>query len=125
MRRLVFWIVMLPAAAVVVVFALNNRDGVALDLWPFKFEVVMPVYLLVLAALGAGAVFGGIASWFSGGPVRGRYREKAYEAEVLRRELAEEKEKSERRDAQPQPLTAGPRIAAEDTTGHAHLPSSH
>lgn len=106
MRRLITWTILLPVIVAVVVFALNNRQPMALDLWPFAIMLELPVYLAILLALVAGIFFGGVASWLVGAKVRGRYREKAYEAQVLSRELAEEKQKTERlqQAAQPAPV---------------------
>ena len=87
MRRLILWIIMLPAAAMVVVFALNNRSGVAIDLWPFGIVVEMPIYLAFILVFGSGAVLGGIASTLTGAKARARYRSATYDAEVKRREM--------------------------------------
>ncbi len=34
MSKVVFWIVVAPLAAAVIVFSVNNREDVVLDLWP-------------------------------------------------------------------------------------------
>ena len=85
---------MIPALAVVVTFALNNKQAVALDLWPFSILVEMPVYLALLLALALGALVGGTAAWLGQGRVRSKLRDQAYEGEVARRELAQERERA-------------------------------
>ena len=85
---------MTPAFVVVIVFALNNKTPVVLDLWPFGITVEMPLYLTFLLALVAGALIGGTAAWLGQGRARGSLREQAYQGEVARRELNAEREKS-------------------------------
>ncbi len=87
MRRLISWMIILPAAAAVVVFALNNRGPLAVDLWPFGIVVEMPVYLAFILVFAVGAVLGGIASTIAGSKARARYRNATYDAEVKRREV--------------------------------------
>lgn len=87
MRRIFTWTILLPAAVAVLVFALNNRQGVAIDLWPFGIVVEMPVYLAFLVLLGIGALIGGIVSKLAGGAARASYRTVKYELEVKSREL--------------------------------------
>lgn len=87
MRRIFMWIVLLPVVLVVLVFALNNRSGIAIDLWPFGIVVEMPVYLAFIIMLFFGAILGGIASIISGVKERAKASNIAYEAEVKRREL--------------------------------------
>ncbi|MCK5546147.1 MAG: LapA family protein [Rhodospirillaceae bacterium] len=87
MRRLISWIIILPTAAVVVVFALNNRGAIAIDLWPFGIVVEMPVYLAFILVFGVGAVLGGVASIMAGSKARSRYSNATYDAEVKRREM--------------------------------------
>lgn len=96
MRRILSWLIMAPALVAVVVFALNNKAPVALDLWPFSVLVEMPLYLALLLALALGALAGGFAAWLGQGRVRSNLRDQAYEGEVARRELAAERDKSER-----------------------------
>lgn len=93
MRRFLSWLIMAPAFIAVIVFALNNKTPVVLDLWPFGVTVEMPVYLAFLAALVAGALIGGVAAWLGQGRARGALREQAYQGEVARRELNAEREK--------------------------------
>lgn len=85
---------MVPAGFAVIVFALNNKSSVTLDLWPFGLAVEMPVYLALALAFGAGALLGGAVAWAGQGRARSALREQAYEGEVARRELAAEKDKA-------------------------------
>ena len=114
MRRLISWIIILPAAAVVVVFALNNRGPIAIDLWPFGIVVEMPVYLAFIIVFGMGAVLGGIASTMAGSKARSRYRSATYDAEVKRREAeklavkCESLEASQKQTSQKQEIISPP-----------------
>lgn len=94
MRRILSWLIMIPAFIAVVVFALNNKTVVALDLWPFGFQVEMPIYLALLLALVAGVLLGGVSAWLGQGRVRSALREQTYAGEVARRELNVEREKA-------------------------------
>lgn len=96
MRRFMFWLFVIPALAVVAVFALNNRTPVVFDLWPFSLEMEMPVYLAFLAVLAAGVLIGGFVTWLGQGRMRASLREQTYQGEVARRELMAEREKTAR-----------------------------
>lgn len=87
MRRLISWLIMVPAFIAVTVFALNNKASLALDLWPSGLMIEMPIYLAFLLALAMGALLGGVAAWLGQGRARGALRGQAYEGEVARREL--------------------------------------
>jgi uncharacterized integral membrane protein len=87
------WLIGAPVTVVAVLFAVINRHNVLVDLWPLPWEVQLPLYLLVLAALAIGLVIGGVLVWLSGSSVRGRARKEgrranaiAYEADQLREE---------------------------------------
>lgn len=95
MRRLLTWLLVLPALLAVVVFALNNKVPIALDLWPSGYVVEMPAFLALFIALGLGVVLGGLVAWLGQGRVRAKLREEAYEGEVARRELKAEKDKAQ------------------------------
>ncbi|MBL4614323.1 MAG: LapA family protein [Magnetovibrio sp.] len=94
MRRLISWLIMVPAAVAVVVFALNNKDPIALNLWPFAVVIEMELYLVLTVVLATGVVLGGVVSWAGGGRLRSQLRKQAYSGEVARRELKAECEKT-------------------------------
>lgn len=94
MRRLITWLIMVPAALAVVVFALNNKEPIQLNLWPFAMIIEMELYLVLTIVLGVGVVLGGVASWAGAGRLRSELRTKTYTGEVARRELKAEREKT-------------------------------
>jgi uncharacterized integral membrane protein len=52
--------------AIVVLFALSNRQTVELVLWPLPFVAAAPVYVLALGMFVIGFFCGGLAAWFRG-----------------------------------------------------------
>ena len=67
-------------AVLVVLFAVSNRDPVALRLWPFPVETELGLFVPVLAALLLGFAFGVVSSWVLGGAKR--KQAKAYKAKI-------------------------------------------
>jgi lipopolysaccharide assembly protein A len=86
--RLVHWLVTLPVAVVVVLFAVSNRDGVAVTLWPLPLRLEAPLYLVVLLARVAGFLVGELVAWLNAGRARRLARERARRIEALERELS-------------------------------------
>ena len=90
MSKLLFWIIAVPLAALIIIFSVNNRAEVALDLWPLDMMTApLPVFSVVLASLLAGFLIGGIIAWLSGGEARRRARRMTRRAEAAERALAE------------------------------------
>lgn len=89
MLRFLVLIVSFAFMAVVVAFAIANRGGMTVSLEPVPYMIEAPIYLVVLAAVGFGFVWGGFAAWTSGAAARKRARNKAYEASKARHEAAE------------------------------------
>lgn len=57
-------------------FAVSNKREFALTLWPFPYEITLPVSFIVLAFALLFFVFGGIYGWILTIPVRNdRYRQ--------------------------------------------------
>jgi uncharacterized integral membrane protein len=56
----------LAGALFLMLFAVSNRVIVPLALWPLPFEIGLPAYLLVSAALLLGFLIGAIAAWVHG-----------------------------------------------------------
>ena len=87
--KLLFWIVVALVAAVLALFAMSNRGAVALGLWPLAFELDLPLYLAVLAALLIGFVSGALAAWIAGRSRRRENRRRGRRIAALERALAE------------------------------------
>lgn len=73
--RLIFWIIAIPVLALAGAFAAVNQTPVTLKLWPFPFELELPVSVAVLGAFIIGALITWAYAWFSAlGPRLSRYR---------------------------------------------------
>lgn len=100
MKRLGFYLIFLPVAIVVLVFAVANRHYVTLSLDPFgaaspAFSLQIPLFILMFAVLMIGVVVGGVASWMNqsrhrraGRRARAEMERYKVEAERLRAQLA-------------------------------------
>ena len=73
MNRLV-WIVTIPVAIAVVLFAVVNRNPVALSLWPLPWDIEAPLFLFTLGTIVFGFLFGAAVTWISGGTTRQKLR---------------------------------------------------
>ncbi|MDV7339941.1 LapA family protein [Terasakiella sp. A23] len=63
--RFLSWLLFLPFALVVVIFAVSNRGPIAVDFWPLPFSQDVPLYLLSLGTLAFGFFFGALLTWMS------------------------------------------------------------
>jgi len=107
--KLFFWIVLLPLAAVIVVFSINNRTEVVLDLWPLGvMSAPVPVFAVMLVSIVAGFLAGGVAAWNSAGRTRRRARAEARRADQAERDLASAQTRINDLQAAAQPPDADP-----------------
>lgn len=90
--KLFYWLVTAVVAVVLIVFAVANRAGTTLSLWPFPVKLEAPVYLVVLLALLVGFLIGELMAWFNGRRWRRAARRNARRIEELERELAAKSE---------------------------------
>lgn len=104
------WLLAIPVALLIVVFAVANRHEIRLDLWPLPWAMDLPAYLAVLGALAKGIVIGAVAMWLSGFRGRRNARQQRRRAESLERQL---------RAAQSVPLPAAPLPVAAVTDDRA------
>jgi len=93
-RRIVGWFVLVPLCAVLIIFALANRQLVVVNFNPFASTdalvapgVGVPLFLVIFAVLLVGVVLGGIATWFAQRPHRRDEKHFKRETERLHREL--------------------------------------
>jgi hypothetical protein len=100
-RKFLMALVMLPAAIVLSLLALANRQPVTVSFDPFDatdtdFTVTAPLWLLGFTILIAGVLLGGIAAWLKQGRHRRLRRRLAAENVTIRTELASLKGKAAR-----------------------------
>ena len=93
MNRIFGWVILLPMALVVVVFAVTNTSHVPLDLWPLPYQAEMPLSVAVFAGFALGFVAGGIIVWIAGGKSRSLSRARARQLAGTERDLKELRKK--------------------------------
>jgi uncharacterized integral membrane protein len=92
--KVLFWIVAAPLAVAIIVFSVNNRREVTLDLWPLDMMTApLPVFAVVLTSLLAGFFLGGVVAWFSGAETRKRARQMTRRAEAAEHDLTKAEER--------------------------------
>jgi uncharacterized integral membrane protein len=119
------WIVTLPIALVAILFAVSNRGGVTLSLWPLPFTLDAPLYLAALLALLAGFLAGGFVVWNSQRRHRRRARRESNRVLVLEREVKEAQARAaatEKRLAELSRPVSGPPAASTAAPAGAKLP---
>ena len=71
--RFLYWIISIPLAVLIAVFAVSNRTAVTLSLWPLPFEVDLPLFLPIMVALLIGLGIGFAFEWL----LQGKHRRAA------------------------------------------------
>ncbi len=84
--KLLFWIIALPLVLLAGLFAISNREPVAIELWPVGGEISMPLFLALALSLYVGFVLGIAVAWLSGSRTRRRARAAERRAGALARE---------------------------------------
>lgn len=92
MRRFITLLILVPLAAVVVLFSVANREFVVVSLDPFHsgspaVTFSAPLFAILFGALALGVLIGGIAAWSRQGRWRRAARNMEIEAAKLRDEL--------------------------------------
>ncbi|WP_417812936.1 LapA family protein [Thalassospira alkalitolerans] len=71
--RIVYWILSIPLAILIAIFAVSNRASVTLSLWPLPYEIDLPLFLPIMVALLIGLGIGLAYEWL----VNGKHRRAA------------------------------------------------
>ena len=84
-------LVLVPIALMIVLFSVANRAPVRVSFDPISRDAPVlafdiPLFAVVLAAIAAGVLIGGLASWLAQGKHRKAARRNRREAETLRGE---------------------------------------
>jgi uncharacterized integral membrane protein len=88
MRKFLAYLVLIPLAVVIVMFAVANREAVTVSFDPFDpahpaYSLKLPLYALIFALVAIGVLVGGIAAWLR----QSRWRMRARRAEAEARDL--------------------------------------
>jgi len=91
--KLISWLGSVILFSVCVIFAVNNRQDVTVDLWPFNGVLIAPLYALVLGIFLTGFLLGAFCFWLPN--LRHRFDKKRLNKRMdgLQARLAEEKAK--------------------------------
>lgn len=89
-------IVLLPIFAVLVDFAVSNREFVSLGLWPLSYKVETPIYLLIVTIFILTTIICGLTSFFSSQKIKKEMKLANKELAKSREEVALMKERIEK-----------------------------
>jgi len=81
------WLLLAPLLALVVLFALSNRQTVSLGLWPLDLTWQVSLSVAVLAVAGLAFLLGALMVWFTSLGHRRRARRAEDQARRLEQEL--------------------------------------
>jgi uncharacterized integral membrane protein len=112
---LLSWIIMIPTAIAVIVFAAFNRGGINVDFWPFPYAITVPLFSVVLASLLVGFCLGGLVAWVSAGRYRRQSRALARQLTAAERDLLILQDRDRRQAASPEAPAAPGSERAGDT----------
>ena len=67
-RKIATWIVLIPLAALIIAFAVANRQAVTVSFDPGSsmspaYAATLPLFVIIFAVLILGVIIGGIAAW--------------------------------------------------------------
>jgi len=91
-RKLAFWLVLVPLAIVILMFAVANREVVTVSFDPFSSHqpaasVRVPLFVLIFILVILGVIIGGVASWLRQGKHRRAARVHRSHVVALRGEI--------------------------------------
>jgi len=93
LRRIGTALIVVPLAAIIIAFAVANRQTVMVSFDPFSstfpaYAVTLPLFAVVLAVLILGVLIGGVATWLRQGKWRRSARRLDGEVRALHNEIA-------------------------------------
>ena len=92
LRKLVFWLILVPLAILILMFAVANREIVTVSFDPFNAttpaaSVSVPVFVLIFVLVILGIIFGGVAAWLKQSGYRRVARQRNTDVTALHREI--------------------------------------
>ena len=69
------WLIAACSTIFITIFCLANRSFVEINIWPTPIKQHVQLFVLLLACLGIGILWGGFATWFTAGTSRKKAKE--------------------------------------------------
>jgi uncharacterized integral membrane protein len=109
-RKVLTIVVAVPLAAIIIAFAVANRQSVTVSFDPFSsadpaYAATLPLFAVVLLVLIAGVVVGGVAAWIRQGKWRRAVRQLEAESRSLRSDLDDARRRAAAVTEPPSPPT--------------------
>jgi uncharacterized integral membrane protein len=109
MRKFIAAVILIPLALVIMVFAVANREMIAISFDPFDsaqpaYSLKMPLFVLIFVLVGIGVLVGGIAAWLK----QHKWRVRARRAEAEARDLRSRIDAQQPRHNVPSPVEPSP-----------------
>jgi uncharacterized integral membrane protein len=125
-RKVLTAIIAVPLAAVIIAFAVANRQNVTVSFDPFSsadpaYAATLPLFAVVMLVLIFGVVVGGVAAWIK----QGKWRRAARQLEAENRNLRSDLDDARRRAAavmEPASAATTPPTTFFDPTARAAIP---
>ena len=123
LRKIVTTIIVVPIAAVIIAFAVANRQTVTVSFDPFNsvtpaYAATLPLFAVIFVFLILGVLIGGIAAWIR----QGKWRRSARQLDAEARSLRAELDDLRRRFAVNEPAATPPQTTFFDPTARAAIP---
>jgi uncharacterized integral membrane protein len=92
LRKLAFWLILVPIAIIILMFAIANREIVTVSFDPFSetapaASVSVPLFVLIFVFVISGVILGGLAAWLRQSGYRRVARNRDADVTALRREI--------------------------------------
>jgi hypothetical protein len=113
------WFISACSALFISIFCLVNRSHVEIDIWPFPLKQQVQLFVLLLASLGIGILWGGCATWLSAGTYRKKSRQSKRLAIAAELDAKYLKERCRNLEQELHDL----RVQEKSTTSHIEKPS--
>jgi len=119
-RKIATWVIIIPLVAVIIAFAVANRQTVMVSFDPFSstspaYAATLPLFVVILMVLILGVLVGGIAAWIRQGKWRraarrldSEVRALHDEIESIRRRFGTPEKPAPAQEPAPLPLIPGP-----------------
>jgi len=114
-RKIVTTIIVVPLAAIIIAFAVANRQMVTVSFDPFSsaapaYAASLPLFVLIFIVLIVGVIIGGVAAWLRQGPWRSTARKLDADVRALHVELETIRQRFGTQAPPSQPAAEPPRV---------------